>query len=94
MNFTHKDILKTFTNVQKIEKHNDIKYVFSNENGSDYLELYVLTFDRNENEIRIIVDNYPHQRRFYSTNIPFRNLEDFENMFKRIKVDLPPKKAL
>lgn len=95
MEFNHNNILDHYDNVVKHDKTDGlagIKYVFSNEHGSDYLEMYVLNFDGNERELRFIHDNFPMQRRSFSTNIPLRNIEDFEAMFERMKIPLPIKK--
>lgn len=97
MSFNHKNIIENFHNVTVLDNSNGIdgiKYIFSNKYGIEYLELYVLNFEGNENELRIIHDNFPMKRRGFSTNIPFRNIEDFEAMFKRMKIELPPRKAL
>ena len=97
MKFTHKNIIENFENVEVFEKSNSIdgiKYVFSDKRGTNYLELYVLNCEGNENELRIIHDNFPMKRRGFSTNIPFRNIEDFESMFDRMRIELPPRKAL
>ena len=54
--------------------------------GNDNLE--ILVFKSDNNEIRFIHDNFPGQRRFFSTNIPYTSIEDFESDLKRMKIEV------
>jgi len=94
MAFKHTDIIDSFENVtiKKGDGVNGMVYSFTDEHGSDYLEIFVLDFDENGNELRILHDNFPNQRRFFSTNIPFIDINDFERMFERMKIKLPKRK--
>lgn len=90
MAFTHKDLTTSFEGVRKGKTVGMYQacYVFSSVKG-DYLEVYAGGGKEFRNEIRILVDNFPAQRRSYSTNIPFRTIDDFEEILKRIKVEVP-----
>lgn len=60
------------------------KYVLQLEDN-DTLE--VIVFKSDGREIRFIHDNFPAQRRIFSTNIPYTSLEDFESDLKRMKIN-------
>jgi|ERR1035437_1883190 hypothetical protein len=77
-------ILNTYNGLRKTKNDNGLIFF----NGScDEFEIYFL----GEREYRIIVDNFPFPRRFYDTSIPWRNLEEFENDLKRMKLKIPSK---
>lgn len=66
-----------FSNVELITHlSNETKYVWSvmdtcgNQTGS-------LIHHRNQNQWDIFVDNFPAQKKYYSTNIPIRTLTEF-----------------
>lgn len=95
--FTHKDLVNTFEGVRVGKDGGMWKYCYvfsSKKTGSDYLEVYA-SHDDNEfsNEIRFLVDNFPAQRRSYHTNIPFRNVDDFEETLKKINVEIPNRRV-
>lgn len=64
------------------------KYVFRNSQG-DYLEIFQFLSDKRE--IRFVHDNFPGQRRFFSTNIPYSSVNDFESDLNRMGIELPKK---
>ncbi len=53
--------------------------------GNNTLE--VIIFKGEGREIRFIHDNFPGQRRFFSTNIPYTSIEDFESDLNRMKIN-------
>lgn len=68
---------KHFSNVELVTHlSSETKYVWSvmdvcgNQTGS-------LTHHRNQNQWDIYVDNFPSQKKYYSTNIPIRTLPEF-----------------
>lgn len=92
MGFNHKKILDKYENVELDESYeNGLKYIFSNSDGIEYLELYVLNFNGNENELRFLHKYSENTNNAFSTNIPLRNIRDFESLFKRMKIEIPIK---
>lgn len=93
MAFKHNQILSTFKGVRAAKNSGMWQYCYifsSKKTGSDYLEIYASDDDKDfQNEIRILVDNFPSQRRSYHTNIPFKSIEDFEHTLERINVEVP-----
>ncbi len=58
-------------------------YIFSNQKG-DFMELFIL---HNQTQWKFIIDNFPRQRKYYSTNIPYRTVEDFEHDLVRMGIE-------
>lgn len=83
------EILNQFEGVQVFNNDSlSTKYILKLSNN-DNLEVYVFKSDKNE--VRFIHDNFPGQRRFFNTNIPYTSIEDFEMDLKRMKIELPNK---
>lgn len=78
-----------FTNLRKLNRDflGGHGYIMVDEHtGNEIAELCVLGED--EREWRFCVDNYPGQRKFYSTNLPYETFEDFMIDLKRINIEL------
>ncbi|WP_286778982.1 MULTISPECIES: hypothetical protein [Sphingobacterium] len=82
------EILKNYKN--RVIKDDCLftKYAFRNAQG-DYLD--ILIFSADKSEVRFIHDNFPFQRKFFATNIPYRNIEDFEADLRRMRIEIPDK---
>lgn len=81
--FDHKEILTYFKGVRVGNSPFGVCYIFSNTNGSDFMELIVFN-----NKYKFIIDNYPRQRKFFDTDIPYRNMQDFESDLERMDIKL------
>lgn len=86
MSFKHHQILKYFENV-RVSNSTKECYIFSDEIGNDFFEVYILS----DHDYRFVIDNYPAQRKFYSTNLPYRDINDFESDMARIGIKLKRK---
>jgi hypothetical protein len=47
-------------------------------------------FKETPSDIRIYIDNYPGQKKFYATNIPFESKAEFVSKIKYLGLDLMP----
>lgn len=86
--FDHRELTTIFKGVREAidSKEKYPHYIFSNEIGSDYMDLYVVDGHR---ELRFTIDNFPCQRKFYSTNIPLLNIDDFIRLLQQMNVYIP-----
>lgn len=82
------EIMSHFSNVREANKHCGA-WIASNEKG-DYLEI----MDLGQGETRFIHDNFPMQRRFFNTNIPYTSIEDFTNDMLRMNIPALKTKAM
>ncbi len=75
------------SNYKGVEKSKDsvtgTRFIASNEKGH-YLEIIFF----GGNEIRYIHDNFPFQRRIFSTNIPYKSIDDFESDMNRMNIPI------
>jgi hypothetical protein len=74
MNFDGKKLAEIYSNVQPIEDDRFASYRVVNEYGSDAGNIAVL----GGSEVRIFVDNFPGQKKYYSCNYPVKTIEQFE----------------
>lgn len=91
MDFTHEQLLNIYEGVRKGSAIQGECYVFSNAKG-DFMEVYVI--DARSREWRFVIDNYPRQRKFFMTNLPYRSIEDFEHDLKRMGIEIPIRKTV
>lgn len=74
-----------FCNVRKGKIYSAQKeHYILKDNSGDIVEFILL----DQNEWRIIVDNYPGKRKLYSTNFPIETVEDFINEMLRVGIKL------
>lgn len=85
MKFKHEQLPIIYEGVRIGNATQGVCYVFSNEKG-DFMEVYVIQTDK-DLQWRFVVDNYPRQRKFYSTNLPYRTIEEFEYDIDRIGIE-------
>lgn len=90
MNFTHEQLPDLYEGVRKGNAMTGVCYIFANAKG-DFMELFVID---SGTEYRFVIDNYPRQRKFFSTNLPYRSVEDFEHDLIRTGVEIPIKKII
>lgn len=83
MEFSHDMLPNLYEGVRIGNAMTGAGYVFSNAKG-DFMELFVID---GRNEYRFVIDNFPRQRKFYSTNIPYRSIEDFEYDLERMGIE-------
>jgi hypothetical protein len=85
MEFKHENLIEYYEDVRTMTRSViGTGYIFSSrEKGGDFMELIVID---NMNEYRFVIDNYPGQRKIYSTNIPYRSFEEFENDLERMRI--------
>lgn len=89
MEFKHENLPNIYEGVRIGSATIGVCYVFSNAKG-DFMEVFVID---GRADWRFVIDNYPHQRKFYSTNLPYRNIEDFEHDLERMGIEKPTRKA-
>lgn len=83
------DILKNYA-VRRVDDDPSLKKYMISDGHSEYLEIYIyVNYDR---EVRFVHDNFPGQRKFFTTNIPYTSIEDFETDLRRMGIKIPPKK--
>lgn len=85
MEFTHDMLPNLYEGVRIGNATQGDCYVFSNKKG-DFMEVYVIQTDR-DLQWRFVIDNYPRQRKFYSTNLPYRSIDDFEYDLERMGIE-------
>lgn len=83
MDFNHEQLPNIYEGVRIRNATMGVCYVFSNAKG-DFMEVFIIN---GINEWRFVIDNYPRQRKFFSTNLPYRNIEDFEYDLTRIGIE-------
>lgn len=84
--FNHERLPELYKNCRKGSAvfSADCVYIFSSD-SCDYLELYILA----EGNYHFIDDNFPAPRRFFNSNIPINNIEEFESDLKRMRIKIP-----
>jgi hypothetical protein len=82
------EIMSHFSNVREANKHCGA-WIASNEKG-DYLEI----IDLGQGETRFIHDNFPMQRRFFNSNIPYNSINDFIHDMQRMGIPALKTKAM
>lgn len=89
MKFDPDNIHLVFENIREGVKPNLGKsFILSAEKG-DIAEIHYLE----KGEWRIFVDNFPGQKKFYSTNFPMKSNRQFMSDLKRVGVVLTLKKV-
>ena len=89
--YHHTELIEDFEHVREGNASMGKCYVFSDpDTGSDFFEVYV--YGEKMNEYRFVIDNFPAQRKFYTTNLPYESIDDFLSDMKRIGIDLIRKK--
>lgn len=73
--------------VRKGNSINSESFYFSDVKGN-YLEIHKI----GKNDLRFVHDNFPGNRRFFSTNIPYQNIEQFEADLVRMNIPIPKRK--
>ena len=68
-----------FSNVEKVDDNKFQVFRVVNEHGSDAGMITYL----GENEWRIYVDNFPLQKKYFTTNLPMNTVQDFINYMQR-----------
>ena len=76
-----------FDNVTRKETGTDLteKYLVTNSKG-DAGEIYY--FVNKPHELRIFIDNYPRQKKEFSTSIPFESLKEFQEKLLFLGLEL------
>jgi hypothetical protein len=83
MDFTHEQLPDLYEGVRKGNATMGFCYIFSNIKG-DFMELFIIN---GQTQWNFVIDNFPRQRKYYSTNLPYRNIEDFEHDLDRIGIE-------
>ncbi len=83
MDFSHEQLPDIYEGVRIGSATQGVCYVFKNAKG-DFMEVFIID---GRNEWRFVIDNYPRQRKFFSTNLPYRNIEDFEHDLIRMGIE-------
>ena len=82
----YQDILEQYVYSRRSPDTNGSnRYTFQNEKG-DYLEIIVFN---EQQEMHLILDNFPRQRKHFKTSVPMRNLHDFEADLRRMGIEVP-----
>lgn len=83
--FDPAEINELFTNVRKID-HKQGKFECYAVMGlaGDLAQIAYL----NNGEWRIEIDNFPRQKKYYITNLPFSSVEEFQSDMARMGIDL------
>lgn len=90
MKFTHEQIPNLFIGARSSDNNRNINcdsYYFS-DGSKDIMEVLFL----GDNEWRFIIDNFPCQRKSYSTNFPIKTTERFISEMKHIGINIELKK--
>lgn len=83
--FLYPDKLEnSYTNLVRVEDNEFIRYVVSNNQGSDVGQICYM----DNHEWRFEVDNYPHPKKWFTTNVPVYTIEQFQSIIDRIDLRL------
>lgn len=88
MEFSHDKLPELYEGVRIGNAITGVCYIFSNAKG-DFMEVFVID---SRTEWRFVIDNYPRQRKIFSTNLPYRSIEDFERDLIRMGIEIPIRK--
>lgn len=84
--FNIEQLKEVFTNVRTAESHdNTTRYIISADKG-DISEIFF--FNKHSHEIRIFIDNFPGQKKEFSTNIPFETFKEFQDKLLSLGLEL------
>lgn len=91
MSFNPKDLAKHFDNLElcKTELHmprERIGYIVKSKTGGDAGTIAYL----GQGEWRVFVDNFPSQKKYFSTNLPIKSVQEFADDMARTGLDLIP----
>lgn len=86
MQLTHKQLPAFFKGIRYSYEASDIitQTYFLYQNGKDVLSIHWL----GDNEWRFVIDNFPHERKYYTTNFPITTTERFIQEMKHIGIDV------
>jgi hypothetical protein len=87
--FTHEKLPELFSNItlQKVEDF-ETRYIINAERGF-FGDIVIMKGQSGvKNEWRFFLDNYPGQKKYYATNLPFRTVGDFISDMQRLGVPL------
>ena len=85
--FDPENLDKVFSNLEKFEDRYtncSASYFCVNEKGDRVDSINFLT----PSEMRIHVDNFPHQKKFYSSNLPIQSIDEFQKDIERTGLKL------
>ncbi|MEX1120890.1 MAG: hypothetical protein WED82_02065 [Balneolales bacterium] len=86
--FDPQKIHLVFHNINQKPKHGigvaKNAWFITDQTGNQVDEIYLFQ----NNEFRFCIDNYPCQRKFYVTNMPYKTYEDFSADLERIGIEL------
>ena len=77
-----------FVGLQRVEQSNyPHHFLLNNKFGSTVAQIVWL----NNNELRVEIDNFPHDKKYFSSNIPVRTQKEFISDMERIGLFLKRK---
>lgn len=86
MEFNHEQLPDLFEGVRIGNAMQGVCYVFSSPKyNGDFMEVYVI--NARTQQWRFVIDNYPRQRKFFATDLPYRTVEDFEHDLVRMGIE-------
>lgn len=81
--FIISELHTVFTNCERIEDHLAVKFIVKDpKTGSQTGD--IIFYKKDEREIRVFIDNFPGQKKFYQTNMPFKDYKEFFNKMSQI----------